>query len=345
MMKESMSSTLDLLPGEHPMPKAPAIVLDDGTNCIPQHFLRYQHSLESVSDIVAHIEFDPRYIVFVDQDESSVFIQVGIIGKDNYVALSSPQAEKIVYGRRWRVEPQLPSTEIIQTAFLALLKAREHEVRELFKYRLSERASGVSRTTTPFSCHQDLPLIANSKFTRADSSNAPLSESELTSLFSNIRYDHASFDVVQLSKLSEYQHLLALQVNCGEKTTLVELTSAAKPWFVVLENLSVNEVVYSLMEELIKRSNRVVEEEFTFKGYARFSRQQCVSKIAQLSSTTRVGRSCDNTEFAKTFADTNYETDATRVPKIHSGALGERIKNQLNAFDIQYGILPKTSKT
>lgn len=165
-----MKATHTLLPGEIPMPQAPQIKLDDGTNCIPQHYLSYHHTKSSVQDLVADIDYDPHYLLFADEDKGGIFIQVGIVGLDNYISKHFQAHQKIVYGRRWRVEPNLPSSEIIQTCFLALMKAREHEIRELVKLHQK------GKTTTPFSCHHDLPLMAMSSKTQANNDDALLSK-------------------------------------------------------------------------------------------------------------------------------------------------------------------------
>jgi hypothetical protein len=38
-------------------------------------------------------------------------------------------------GRKWKLSPHMTKSEIVQTAFLAVLTAEEHETREQFKYR------------------------------------------------------------------------------------------------------------------------------------------------------------------------------------------------------------------
>ncbi len=126
-----MKKLFSLLHGEEPLTNAPIIELGNGKSCIPQHYLFYKHSLKSVEQIVALVDFDESYPVFACEDEKGIYVQVGVIGFDNYHRLSSDK--KIVYGRKWRIETQLPSSEIIQTIFLAIKKAREHEIRELFR--------------------------------------------------------------------------------------------------------------------------------------------------------------------------------------------------------------------
>lgn len=352
-MKKITSATLPLLPGETPLPKAPAVVLDDGTNCIPQHFLSYQHTKQSVEAIVAEIDFDPKYVLFVDEENASIFIQVGIIGKDNYQSFDAQEAEKIVYCRRWRVEPQLPSSEIIQTAFLALMKAREHEIRELFKCKSQalDQLTNQSNITTPFSCHHDLPLIAMAKATNSSTTQRLLSTSEMRVCLSDIRYDHAQFSLTSATKLTNNQYLLAINVVVDKRTRLPELLALNsddllnpqnETSHIIIDHATEDGLKYAIMDFVLQLNNRFVEEHFTFKGFARFSRTQSIEKISALSAKTRVASSkVQDIDFANAFANANYETDTRRVPKISTGVLGDKIKGQLNNFDIKYGILPK----
>lgn len=347
---ELNNNVLPLLPGETPLPMAPAVVLDDGTNCIPQHYLSYQHTKSSVENIIAEIECDPKLVLFVDEDHASIFIQVGIIGKDNYVKHEDQSAEKIVYGRRWRVEPQLPSSEIIQTAFLALSKAREHEIRELFKYTIvSVNTLGDQQhkgnITTPFSCHHDLPLIAMSRATNSTQTREVLSLEQMQACLSRVRYDSAKIELQSCTQLAGEQRLLGFTVIPGSKTTLPELHEQIDTHYVVLDDQSEDGLMYALMDALLQMSNRYVEEHFCFKGFARFSRKHSMQKISALSAKTRVTHGTQgDIDFANTFADANYETDSTRVPRLSDGKLGEKIRSQLNEFDIKYGLMPKNSR-
>lgn len=38
-------------------------------------------------------------------------------------------------GRKWRLSPHMTKSELVQTAFLAILVATEHETREQFRFR------------------------------------------------------------------------------------------------------------------------------------------------------------------------------------------------------------------
>ncbi len=329
-----MKIQLPLLPGESAIPSAPNVILDDGTNCIPQHYLSYQHTLESVSNIVAEIDYDPNYVLFVDHDNAGIFIQIGIVGLDNYVAADAQKAKKIVYGRRWRVEANLPSSEIIQTAFLALCKAREHEVRELFKWK------SESCTTTPFSCHHDLPLMAMS----VDTKTRRLSDNEdtyaqLEYLLACLYYDHASFCLENITNL-DGAIVIAFSIEASEQSKLPEIVEGLHTCILV-ESLEQDTVLYALMDKLLAMSNRHVEEHFSFKKYRRFSRDNSIEKIAVLSAKTRrIEVLSEKAEFKELLTHTNYETDSTRVPSLHNTKLGIKIQKQLARLSVGAGILP-----
>lgn len=333
-----MKATHTLLPGEIPMPQAPQIKLDDGTNCIPQHYLSYHHTKSSVQDIVADIDYDPHYLLFADEDQGGIFIQVGIVGLDNYISKHFQAHQKIVYGRRWRVEPNLPSSEIIQTCFLALMKAREHEIRELVKLHQK------GKTTTPFSCHHDLPLMAMSSKTQANNDDALLSKEKLKALIEQLSFDDGSFSLLDTIELANRQFVIGLQFLPSEKTKQPDL-SESFTMNLLVDEMNQNAVLYAVIDALLHRSNRHVEENFTFKQFARFSRSNSVLKIADLSAQTRhKGVTEGNEDFRAAFTQSNYETDETRVPSLPKekhGKLGVKLSAQLNRFKIGGGILPK----
>jgi hypothetical protein len=330
-----MKTQLPLLPGETALPSAPNVLLDDGTNCIPQHYLSYHHTKDSVEDIVAEINYDPAYLLFVDEDSGGIFIQVGIIGVDNYLSRQSQDSLKIVYGRRWRVEPQLPSSEIIQTAFLALMKAREHEVRELIKYTEN------NKVTTPFSCHHDLPLMAMSRKTNTNDESACISEAKLKDVLAKLQYDEGYFELTQLMPLNGEQQLITLEYKKSKATKLPELLSLTT-LNMIIEESTENAFLFSLMDALLHLSNRHVEEHFTFKTFARFSRKNSIEKISELSAKTRhKGLTENDSSFAITFKQSNYETDETRVPRLSDSMLGQKLALQMQKFNIGTGILPR----
>lgn len=59
-----------------------------------------------------------------------LFMQVKFSGRCSYSGIAEPQS-----GRKWILSPFMTKSEIVNTAFMAVLAAEEHEAREHFKYR------------------------------------------------------------------------------------------------------------------------------------------------------------------------------------------------------------------
>jgi hypothetical protein len=332
-----------LLAGEKALDNAPKAELTDGRFCIPQHYLSYQHSLQSVEQLLLDIDFDPRYPIFVSQDDASLYVQVGIIGVDNYKSNDSGQ-EKVVYGRKWRVEPQLPSSEIIQTVFLAIKKAREHEIRELFRF------NHQNKKTTPFNNHHDLPLLTNSKDRlQPDSNHMPLQAQtsfsfEIEHVLKNICYDGLQFELLSfmLRPTGEYLIELCLSPDANKQSSelLVELKETKYVSLLVSE-LNINYFLHQLMQQLIQLSDRYIDENFYYRGFNRFSWKNDVKAIAQLSTEVRqLHKSEDAEGFNQHWQQSNYETDRSRIPVMSSGPLWHKLKNQLKPFSPAENTLP-----
>ncbi|VAV86949.1 hypothetical protein MNBD_ALPHA02-314 [hydrothermal vent metagenome] len=323
---------LPLLDGEFPVDNAPSVQLRNGGLCIPQHYLRYHHSRQSVEKIILDIDYNDRYLIFVCEDDTGIYIQIGIIGFDNYRTHKSQQPLKVVYGRKWRVEPQLPTSEIIQTTFLALKKAREHEVREVF------RLTCDYGFTTPFNNHHDLPLISqNSDLVRPRKDEAGVNYFERH--LKNIRYDRAELYLKNVELLANGKWLINIEIIAGPKGQLPEIRDMDISF--LMSTLNINELYYRLMDEFLSLSDRHVDENFLYKGFARFSRNNSITAIAELSSLLRQ-RSLheEHHAFASAFETAIYETDKSRVPKLGEGPLSEKIRVNLARFGQLEGILP-----
>jgi len=324
---------VQLLSGEIADKNAPQALLEDGRACIPQHYLKYQHTITSVEELILKLEYCDRYPIFVSQDALGVTIQIGIIGADNYSGNQQNEAFKIVYGRKWRIEPQLPSAEIVQTVFLAIKKAREHEVRELF------RLTNMNKVTTPFNGHHDLIMLINSKeqLNRVDEEK---SWQQLQSELDNIRYDHASFHLLNIENRYEKYWLVEIEVLVEPLTALPELRQH-QLLVLVLDKLTLNVLCYQLMAELIRLSDRHVDEHFMYLGVARFSQKNDIKVIANISANTRgLHKLLHAAEFEKKWRNENYLVDLTRVPHLRASILSERIKGLLNSYNSIDGILP-----
>ncbi len=321
------------------MPDAPVVPLNDNNGCIPQHYLEYHHTLESVESIVMDVQFDENFPLFVSEDHSGLYLQVGIIGIDNYLPQATQQDDKIVYGRRWRVEPQLPTSEIIQTAFLAFQKAREHEIRE----RLRFHSNG--KTTTPFNTHHDLPLMAQdpTRFTIQPEHESQDVVNQLNYYLSMVTYDRANIVLKQAERRYNGQWLIDLCLVTNDFTTLPELAENKHnvQFTLMMGQLSLNHLLHGLMDTFLAWSNQYVEDHFTYQGFARFSRENSVAAISELSYLTRQRESGkDIDSFTHIFANSNYETDKTRVPVLSDTPLSRKLREKLVKSNIKRGILP-----
>lgn len=336
-----MNSTIELLAGEKAIENAPPIELSNGQNCIPQHYLIFEHTLESVEKIVIQIEFDDKFPIFVSEDSQGIYIQIGIVGYDNFLPRSQQYQRKIVYGRRWRVEQQLPTSEIIQTIFLAIKTAREHELRELFQLQVD------GRQTTPFNNHHDLPLMSRQRnlIVECGVINQPIDIRgeafiDIQLILNLIEYDASTFRLINCQPVTSQQWIIELKIERTHMSELEETKIDSLSF--IIKSLSENELLHSLMSSLIELSNLLVEEGFFYDGFARFSRHNHVKSIARLSSKLRAIDHIENKQlaFMKNFEQRNYDTDITRVPKIQSGPLADKLRNSLQKFGKLAGLLP-----
>lgn len=331
-----MKQYKNLLLGETPIKHAPNIQLTNGENCIPQHYLQFQHTLESVDRIVADINYCDRYAIFACEDVNGLYIQIGIIGYDNYKSIKQQSQQKIVYGRKWRVEPELPTSEIIQTVFLALKTAREHEVRELFC------VFNKGKKSTPFNNHHDLPLMAqNAELFKSElSCNTQLGDAKsINSVLSNIRYDSADLSLQNVQSLTNGAYLIEIGINLSSDSQLPELKSQTIN--LILPTLDENNLYFELMDAFLNLSDRHVEENFTYQNFARFSRNNSLLAIGELSTQLRQRGITEKTSgFNQAVQANNYETDKTRVPNIGKGLASQKARAQLSNFGLLSGLLP-----
>lgn len=336
-----MREKINLLAGEVPIENAPLVPISQQENCIPQHYLKFEHRLETVEQLILDISFSDRFPIFVGEENGQLYLQVGIVGIDNYQPASSQNKDKIVFGRKWRVEPQLPTSEIIQTAFLALQKAREHEIRELFKINQHDCV------TTPFNNHHDLPLMAQSRdlIFPAPCESAELAGAEnINEWLDCIRYDQAKIKLIRFEKVASKKWLLGVRITPENSTKLSELniTDESNEELILINEVTQNALYFAVMDLFLVKSNRYVETHFTFKGFNRFSREHEVSAIGQLSAMTRKREALNiKDEFSETLEATNYQVDKSRMPILSNSPLGEKLRQQLLSLNISLEEVPK----
>lgn len=326
----SSKASAPILDGELPVSGAPVIAISENVACIPQHFLTYDHTLASVEAIAARISCDEFYIPFVCEDQGGVFIQIGIVGRDNYKRADAQAGRKIVYGRKWRVEPNLPSSEIIQTIFLAIKTAREHEARECLRVKLGQR------WTTPFNNHHDLPLMARC----ADDIAPPArqeAEMDMADMLGRIRYDHAQFMCTDLTQRGNGRWIADFTLSPSRASHLPEVMDAPQITL-ILSDLRMNTVLYGLMDAMIDLANRHVEARFCFDGFARFDRSVDALRLGALALALR--DRAHEQSFESEITAERYDTDATRVPHVSSSAYGQAVEQHIATLNIQAGFLP-----
>ncbi len=309
---------------------------------VPQQFLEVSRTLESLEAILADVEFDPNYPYFAGKDGDTLYIQAGIIGVENYPGCKQPlNSPKIVYGRKWLIETATPSSEVIQTVFLATQKAREHEIREHF-YLLSEDGLGRS---TPFNTHMDLPLMARlegwqepSEQLTGNSTTHAMNQrdAKLHDLLRSVRFGSVEFELTSLTQI---------QVGCEVAIVRLNAHNALFPEFndanlAVVFDGSHNHFLHGLIEAMIQCSNQHVCEHFTYKGFARFSKSVSVKKVGEFSVQTRkVGEL--EPAFRETFRAMNSRVDSERAPRLNKRNLGRAQLEKINRFTELDGYVPQ----
>ena len=84
-----------------------------------------------VEAILSEVQFrDWTFHVGADQ-HGDAWLQVRFIDADS----TDVHRTFLQQCRKWRLSPHMTKSEVVQTAFLAVLTAVEHEAREHFKYR------------------------------------------------------------------------------------------------------------------------------------------------------------------------------------------------------------------
>lgn len=73
--------------------------------------------------------------VNVHMDGERAYLQIGFWEFDNTLAEHDKRVKMYQKGRKWALSPYMTKSEVVQTAFKAILTAEEHEIREKFTYK------------------------------------------------------------------------------------------------------------------------------------------------------------------------------------------------------------------
>lgn len=302
-----------MLKDEMPIQGSPIVTLSSGNKCIPQHFLQFSHSLESVKKLFKRVSFSSNFSPYIYEDKDSLCMQIEIVGHENYpnkAEIKEKKQIKKVYGRKWRIERNLPTSEILQTAVLAIKKALEHEIREVFSYKVN------GKRTTPLNNHQDFPLITR-EFDNLLCESNELCPKEMQTLLRSINFNKQDIEFLNISK---HKSTYLLDIRIGEsKINRQDINFfkwlELKEFTLVLNKLTKSEIIYSLMDLILYESDRYVEENFRLDGIPRFSRNLSPIKISQLSLQTRDKERLKlKQELIAKMKEINTLVDKTRIP-------------------------------
>ena len=91
--------------------------------------------LDDIRAVVSQVHYkDWRFHVDAEALESGDYrpwLQVHFHAADN----GNPEVSGLATGRKWFLSPWMTESEVVGTAFKAVLTAEEHETREKFKWR------------------------------------------------------------------------------------------------------------------------------------------------------------------------------------------------------------------
>lgn len=319
--------------GERALPFAPQVSALGELLAVPQQFLSVSRSLSQLETILERIETIDGYLLFAGTIDRMLYLQVGIIGQENYPAGKTAHEAKIVYGRRWLIEDSTPTSEVIQTALLAVQKAREHELRE----KLSIEFDNAGHRATPFNSHQDAPLMA-----RVECTITRYSQDTIEQALSKVTFDGRRLNLVSVESIGETIKVVSLRFEAEHKSVgpigFPELDD--HDIIVCFMQIHTNALLHELSEQLIALSNRFVAENFSFEGFKRFSHKVNPIAIAKFSYDTRRPIAVISS-FAPYFSSMSYQVDSRKAPAFNSGRLGKHQSRQLAEHKVRKGFFPK----
>jgi len=317
---------------EQPLTDAPTVHVSDKLQAVPQQFLSYSQSVDSVQCLLERIQYSSHYQLVAGQEGSATYLQVAIIGHDNYQA-ASQRKPKIVYGRKWFIPVHTPSSEIIQTAFLAIQKAQEHEVRE----RLVVEHAGCK--TTPYSSHMDLPLLCTAISQSAEQQAVSTSSSlaSLTLFGAEIQLEslvacRAGYLVdVTLGDIDDpVFHFLSGQALCFQCHTPKDQAPTA------------GNIVTALLAAILERCHQQLARTFLFDGVARFNPDWSPQFLAAFSLATRRIQTPLSPQFQQRFASMCQQADMAHAPRLPFSAC-QQLLGKLEKMGELEGYLPQPS--
>lgn len=330
-----------IAPGKSPMPGAPTVQIDD-QHIVPSQFSVFRHTLESVRELIGKIKFDENFRFFVFPDPESpnqVLLQVGMVDYENY-PYGSQQSCEFFYGRVWRVEKLLPSSEIIQTAFKAVSDMIEHESRELVRYK----------GRTIFNNHMDLPLFAifasSQMYAKVQKAPPLETDQDIQNVLNNLQVFGCRLNLTDTVSLPNGRFLYQAKLIPEEHLQRQFPTLRSNNLTILAEDNSITQLLYGLMDAVILDRKRYIEETFSYDGIQRFSRKHTAQQLTAFSRLQRDQTSLHWEEglpedFDKTAAALNGAIKLSRRSVVEPGnPLDDSTMNYLSQFDIPENELP-----
>lgn len=344
----SVSCLIRLAKGEKIIPGAKTIEISDGQQHLPQHYATYYHTLDSITQILSAITFADDVLLFADHDANGLYLQVGVIGQENYQQENTHYPHKIVYGRKWRIDSDTPTSEIVQTAMLAIQKVREHEIREL----LTVRSGDHSKPSAPLSCHQDIHMLQKAarmqSVSNTNEKEKPLTEA-LHQTLKTLRFLGRRLIAHHIQILDKHRLLADIKLDNRsqgnsslptQKMYHLDEFNDFKTSFII-DQQTINTLIYTLLDNFILHSNRFVEEQFAYQGFHRFSRDLDANWIAQQSKKNRpYQKHLHNKKFKNAFENSNFNVDKLRTPSLKGGMLADINRAKLSVYPKLSGHMP-----
>ena len=85
----------------------------------------------SIVEIIENIKYKDYSIMFKEGRDGRPYLQVDM----GMTECATTSESTVMWGRKWYLSPHMTETEVVQTAFKAVLAAEEHEIREFFEYK------------------------------------------------------------------------------------------------------------------------------------------------------------------------------------------------------------------
>jgi len=95
-----------------------------------QFFRQRKMSFEEIQAIAADITFND-WTIYVGRKGEAIYLQIRADGEDNM----NPGEKMTWSGRKWQLSEYMVKSEVVRTAYKAVMCAMEHEVSEQFRYK------------------------------------------------------------------------------------------------------------------------------------------------------------------------------------------------------------------